>query len=266
MHRTITWSVVAAVCWLTVGAKADLNKGLIAAWTFDDGTARDSVGASNGKFVDGAKAVDGGRKGKALSVDGAKAHVSIPHTKAFDPLANAMTVSVWAFVRAGKDHSAVAWKGDKIGWGANYLFRIATTSNTGLTWGSCPAGVEGWFATNGALKANEWVHLCFTADGKTLTAYVNATMPNATDNGPNPKPVAGPYLTFPEKPMELGVGRAVGGNVGADAFLDGLIDEVYIYNRALDAAEVRDLAGDKAPSLAVRAHDKLATQWATLKR
>lgn len=267
MVRVLRWGMVGGVLFcLAAGAQADLNKGLIAAWTFDDGTARDSAGNSDGKLMDGAKIVDGGIKGKALNVDGAKAHVVIPHTKAFEPMANAMTVSAWAFVRNGKDHSAIAFKGNKIGWGAEYLFRIATTSNVGLTWGACPAGLEGWFATNGALKANEWVHLCFTADGKTLIAYVNATKPNATDNGPNPKPVNGPYLLFPDKPIELGVGRAVGGTVGNDAFLDGLIDEVYVYNRALDESEVKELASKKYPSLAVRAEGKLAIEWARLKQ
>lgn len=267
MRKAFIRGVVAtSVLCFSVSAWADLNKGLIAAWTFDDGTARDSVGNADGKFVDGAKAVDGGRKGKALNVDGAKAHVAIPHTKTFDVMKDAFSVSAWAFVRAGKDHSAIAWKGDKVGWGANFLFRMVTTSNTGLTWGACPAGIEGWFATDNAYKTNDWIHVCLTADGKLVSAYVNSKILPATGGGQNPNNVAGPYLTFPEKPIELGVGRGVGGNVGNDNYLDGLIDEVLVYNRALTVDEVRDLSGDKAPSLAVQANGKLATQWAALKR
>jgi len=267
MSRTVTYILTAAFALGLAGAAlADLNKGLIGAWTFDDGTARDQVGKNDGKLLDGAKIVDKGKFGKTADFDGAKAHIQIPDSKTWEVMKDAFSVAAWAFVRTGRDHSAVAWKGDKVGWGPNFLFRMATTSNTNITWGACISGREGWFATDNAIKPNEWLHLCLTADGKLVTAYVNAGAPPATGGGQNPNPVDAPYLTFPGKPIELGVGRAVGGNVGNDAYLDGQVDEVLVYNRALTAAEVKELAGGKGPTLAVTSSGKLATQWAKLKR
>ncbi|MGB9693237.1 MAG: hypothetical protein ACPLYF_00170, partial [Fervidobacterium sp.] len=106
---------------------ADINKGIVSAWTFDDGTAKDAARVSDGTVNGGVEFI-AGKFGKGASFNGKDGFISVPHKKAYDVLANALTVSAWIYVRDGKDHSAIAFKGDKIGWGAMYLFRICTTS------------------------------------------------------------------------------------------------------------------------------------------
>lgn len=259
-------SVVAGLgfCAITTVASAALTDGIISVWNFNDGTANDKYNRNNGKLVGGAKIVDGGKVGKAVDLNGTDAYVEIPHGPTMDKMADAYTVSAWAFVRKGLDHSAIVFKGRMIGWGDAYLFRIATTSDVGLTWGACPAGVEGWFATNNAYKTNEWVHVAITADGENVTAYVNGTTPTATDNGPNPKPVAGPYQVFPDQPIRIGLGVGRGGDINVKDYVNGLVDEVAIFSRALSAGEIKALgAFDFATP--VEPLDKLATQWGALK-
>lgn len=268
-HRRFP-ALAAVFLVVTVSSYADINDGLISAWTFDDGTARDANGKSDGTLEGAASITADGRLGKGLDLDGGDSFVQIPHVKAFEVMEDAFTVSAWAFVRAGKDHSAIAWKGTGIGWGPNFAFRIATTSNTNITWGSCPAGIEGWFATDGAIAPNEWLHLCMTADGAEIAAYVNAELPAATagNNVNNPSLVAGPYQSFPGEPIEIGAGRNIGaaGN-GVSAFLDGVVDEVYFYDRALTPDEVTELSGGARPNriLAIDAAGKIATAWGALK-
>ncbi|MDE2801229.1 MAG: hypothetical protein OXI94_21415, partial [Gemmatimonadota bacterium] len=76
-----------------------------------------------------------------------------------------------------------------------------------------------------------------------------------------------PLLTFSDQPVEIGVGRQVGGNLGNDNWLDAMIDEVYFWDRALSEDEVRELAGGAlVGAVSVEAQGKLATTWAHIKK
>jgi len=259
----------AATCLiLAATAYADINEGLVSAWTFDGIDANDAYGNSDGILHDGAVLTDDGMNGKALDLDGVEAYVEVPNESAFDFMENGYSVSAWMNVRAGRDHSAIVWKGEKVGWGANFTVRICTTSDTGMTWGACAPGVEGWFATDGVYDTDEWVHVCQTVDGIQAIGYVNAEIPVSGQN--NPLPVAAPYLLFDDFPFEFGVGRGVGGNLGQDAYLEGMIDEIYLYDRALTEEEVVELSEGVRPGavdaeLGVDANGKIATAWSALK-
>merc|ERR1712000_181798 len=106
---------------------------------------------------------------------------------------------------------------------------------TNLTWGSCWEGAEGWFATDNTYKEGEWFHASYVVDGKTATAYVTSSVTGGTvvpaSGQDNPKPIELPLLTFPDKPVEIGVGRQQGGVEGQDFWIDGMVDEIYMWNR-----------------------------------
>lgn len=58
----------------------------------------------------------------------------------------------------------------------------------------------------------------------------------------------------------------LGGTVGNDAFFDGIIDEVYLWDRALSEDEVTELAtGGRPSATAVEAAGKLSTLWGEVK-
>lgn len=275
MSRTIRYFCVClltglmAIVAIAIGApkvNAALEDGLVAAWTFDDGTPRDQVGKNHGKIIQGVKPDPKGKFGQAMSFDGLKdSHISVPHSKDFEHDTN-FSVSAWWNVRQGRNHSGI-WKGDKVGWGPNFWFRMVTTSNTSMTFGVCWLGTEGWFATDNVMKPGEWYHACQTVDGKDkkqAIAWVNAKMPPSGQS--NPKPIVTPLLLFKDKPLEMGVGRGIDGVVGNDTYYDGLIDEVYIWNRALSEAEVKDLSAGKKPALPVAPRGKLPVAWGDIKR
>ena len=263
--------IVLLTIGVTFSVQADLNDGVIAAWTFDDGKGTDAVGDAHGELFKNAKIVDKGKFGKALDVDGSQdTRVDIEFNAALEKaIEGPHTVSYWLYVRNGGNHSGV-WKGEKVGWGPHFTFRLVTTSSTNMTFGTTSGGAENWFATDGAIEPDAWFHICQTADGDEATAYVakDGKKPEIPASGQaNPQIAPEPYNLFPDRPLELGAGRQIGGNAGEDAFLDGIIDDVIIWDRALSEDEVAELASGERPdkALAVKAEGKLTTTWGKVK-
>ncbi len=261
---------VFAIC-ITTSALADLNDGVIAAWTFDDGKATDSIGDAHGELFKAAKIIDKGKFGKALDVDGSdETRVDIQFNNDLESaIEGPHTISCWLYIRNGVNHAGI-WKGEMVGWGATFTFRMVTTSNTGITFGTTSGGTQNYFQTENSIKPDQWYHVCQTADGTEAFAYVTAdgdklTLPPSPRNNPHPAPE--PYNLFPDRPFELGAGRGVGGNAGNDMFLDAIIDDVILWNRSLSEDEVADLASGARPAkaLAVKAEGKLTTTWGKVK-
>lgn len=276
MNSSIRFILIALIATsLVVGfdVYAALEDGLISAWTFDDGTARDHGGGGNdGEFINGAS-TSPGLVGMGLNLDNPTnpnvgedtgQYVRIPSSASLEQEDGVFSVSLWVNVRpgGGRDHAAMFWKGEGVGWGPLFMVRMCTTSDVNMTWGSCSDGVEGWFATDGVYTEGEWTHVAYVADGSAATAYVNSVVPPSGQN--NPRELTAPLLTFPNEPVEIGVGRRVGGNDGQDSWLDAMIDEVYFWDRALGADEVAELAGGTVPT-AVESKGKLSTTWANIK-
>lgn len=247
--------------------QADLNGDLISAWTFDDGKANDAVGNNDGE-INGATVTDG-RFHKGLDFNGDDAFVQIPHDASMEAIVDEMTVSAWVFIRTfpQPNHAGIVFKGVKIGWSQDYAFRIATREENQLTWAVPKPGAEGNFNTDGSASAGEWTFCCLTADGTMLRGY---TAPEGGDlREVGNRAQAAPYQARPDEPVEIGVGRARGGTVGNDIFFDGLIDEVYLWSRALSEDEIAELAAGTRPSLAeyaVRPGQKLITFWGNIKQ
>ena len=237
---------------------AELEDGLVSAWTFDDGSAKDLQGSSDGEIKGGVEAVDG-KFNKALSFDGTDGYIEIPHNETMDVLADGFTIAAWIQPRVGSHgNSGIVTKGPGTGWGIQYSFKITLG-----WWGVSSAGTEGYFGTNGVLnKPGEWILACLTADGAQAIGY---SAPDGGGVNANPKVIAGPYLIEPDFPIEIGVARMADGNT--DRYFNGIIDEVYFWDRALTEDEVEELANGArlALSTSVEPSGKLSTLWGTVR-
>ena len=80
------------------------------------------------------------------------------------------------------------------------------------------------------VEINQWVHLVGTYDGSELKLYKNGNL-NASDNSS--------FVVNAWKPLRIGAGKT--NQETAGYYFNGVIDEVRIYNKALSAAEIRDL-------------------------
>ncbi len=212
-----------------------------------------------------------GKFGKAIEFDGIDDYIEIPDDDSLH-FPEGLTVTAWINVKVSGDHAAVCWKGEKIGWGANFSWRIATATGNNMTWGRCVTGSEKYFATTNVLPGmNQWVHValtCLSLDAPTTQrAYVNGKdVTNGTDQAGN-LTAQPPFLVFEGKPVVMGVGRGYGGVAGDDKYFNGLIDEVGIWDRGLTVEEIEQVMTKGLPSrYSVDVYGKMAVTWGGLKK
>jgi hypothetical protein len=194
--------------------------GLVAAYGFNEGlgtTVNDASGNRNtGTLQGGASWTTSGRYGKAISFNGTSALVSIPNSSVLQ-LRTAMTLEAWVnpttLTGIWRD---VIYKGND-----NYYLEADSTTVKPAT--RAPSG-EALFGT-GKLSANAWTHLAGTYDGATLRLYVNGVQVSSrTQTG---------QIPISTNPLQIGGDSLYG------QYFPGKIDEVRIYNRALNATEIQ---------------------------
>ena len=80
----------------------------VGVWLFDDGDVSDSSGNGNdGELINGAEVTDGGKWGKALSLDGDDDYANVANSASLDSTAEAYTGVAWIKLqRKGDPHSA----------------------------------------------------------------------------------------------------------------------------------------------------------------
>jgi hypothetical protein len=100
------------------------------------------------------------------------------------------------------------------------------------------------------LVAGEWIHVAGTWDGSDVRLYANGVQVAFGDDR---------FATIPDTGINVNIGSfeafASGNRAG---FFDGMIDEVYIFDRVLTPAEIAQLAGLEATETW---HVDLVMQW-----
>ena len=195
-------------------------------WNFDDDggtTVRDFSGNENDGEIQGDLAWVDGKHGNALEFNGQVGVVNVGNVGH----SNQLTVSAW--VKRGtsgvgtivsKTQGAHEWE---LQYGSNgYAYFVINGVSAGAHLG--PA--------NG-----EWIHLVGTYDKTAIRLYRDGAQVSSKNYTEDVKDLGN----------SVGIGRRVGGN---GASFGGLIDDVRIYNRALTATEVAELAGGSSVDLA----------------
>jgi len=216
-----------------VGATDPGTAGLVAWYTMDD-NVQDSSGKNYNGTLNSPAGYDAGYSGKALGFNGSSTYVDLPIGPLM-PTLSSVTIA-----------SHVNFNGGSGSWQRIFDFGAGTTNYMFL----CPRqGTTGAmrFAIRTTTVAEQtvdapkamptgWHHVAVTIDSATMTMklYLDGD------------PVGEAATTL--LPKDLGnttqnwLGRS---QFTADAYFSGMLDEFRIYNRALSAAEVRYLAGDR---------------------
>jgi hypothetical protein len=166
--------------------------------------------------------------GSALEFDGVDDYVNIADDINLR-LPSTLTVEAWVNpIYDGRDYyaDAIVVKGQNVGWGPYFNYRIAMENQNLYTWGVTRSGTELFFHGGTPIYDN-WQHLAVVADGTKCIAYVNGTEVASRE-------APGSYLTFEGYPLQIG-----GHAVTNARWFSGLIDEVRIWNSARTVDEIR---------------------------
>jgi concanavalin A-like lectin/glucanase superfamily protein/VCBS repeat protein len=198
----------------------------VAAYSFEEGTgatAFDSAGDHDGT-IEGATWTSEGKYGSALDFDGTNDLVTVADANDLD-LTSSFTLEAWVRLDSLAKSSAVIYKGTNSGSNYGYslysrLFEnkpsggVANGGTLKLVSGTSPLPTE----------PPAWSHLAFTSDGTNLKLYVNGELLGSSSSG-----IPASVTTADLK---------IGWGANFNAYFDGKIDEVRVYDRTLSQAQI----------------------------
>jgi hypothetical protein len=199
--------------------------------------------AMNGTLNGTAATVAGGKFGNCLEITGsASPDASCRIANAVVPLntGNAWTVAMW--VKTSTSGGTWAYQGDG-GWGSgNTTFFMAV--NNGGAGGTTAGGVRnsfGWEVGTAVINDGNWHHIVFTCNGGTKVQYVDGVVDAFTTDQWNGNGTGSQFW----------IGGAGTGENDGQVNLNGLIDEVYVFDKALSASDILLLTNNTLPIVPV---------------
>jgi streptogramin lyase len=197
----------------------DLPGGAVSSWSGDN-TTQDRIGGNNGTLQGGAS-YGPGEVNQAFSFSGTGDYFQAP-TNGLPTGSSDRTMELWVKVYAFVTTEAMF---------ASY----GTFGSSGQAYGLGTSGSTLFFSDWGtsifgpSLQTGVWYHVAVTNVGNTATLYLDGVA------------VASGTL-----PINTGVGTdiymgSIPGTVGQIRRLDGLTDELTVYNRALSATEIQGI-------------------------
>lgn len=227
--------------WVNIGKVTPPSDGLVAHWRLDEtsgSTIADDTGTHNGTWSDGVdNDVTGetvtGKSGNALHLDGTDDLISVPDNAALD-ITGPITLAAWVnfdSLSVGNDENRLFYKGS--GNYGNNLYTLDVKDGLfNMTFGTdpntlCNASNEYCVDSATTVSTGTWYHVVATYDGSIGRMYINGALDNSN--------------VFTHTATANSDTLVIGGRSGSIDMLDGIIDDVRIYNRALTATEVTSL-------------------------
>jgi hypothetical protein len=203
-------------------------KTVVGIWFFDDGgggVAKDSSGNGNDGTLNGPTWTSKGTFDGALEFDGAGSYIEFATGESMKT--PHFTIMAWFNTRKVTGYGHIFQTGNDWNDMAGYVFRVHQdgTVQAGLAFGP---GNATTFVTGPAIQANTWYHMALTFDGTTATLYLDGV--NVASGAGQGK------IMYDNQPVRIGsLSNAVG-----SAF-DGFIDEVALFNMALEADDIQTI-------------------------
>lgn len=202
------------------------SSGLLAYWNFEQAspTVDDLSGNGNTATVRGAATQATAKVGKGYTLSGANQCVTVPNNASLSlNAAKAITMMMWVKV------TNVA--STQIFFNKENTWENGVNQSTGSAFEYALNANWAWYGTQ-TMTSGVWQHIATTWDGTTVTQYLNA-------NGSFTHAQSG-QLTGNVTGFGMGCrGVAADGTIaGSTSYLNGSIDEAFVYTRALTAQEV----------------------------
>jgi hypothetical protein len=188
-------------------------------WWPANGNALDIVGNDNGLLVDGCSYAPG-EDGMSFQFDGETGYVAM--TNSVFGIPSPWTVCLWVY-RQQTSQSSAALLSD-----GTYTLKLEQVANTHEV-GMSESGVGDWVFTNSTyiVPLDTWTHLAFVSSGNTTTLYVNGVQTGVLNIS-----------------MSLGrtsMGAADLNSLGYVDYMEGRLDDVMTFDKALTAAQIQSI-------------------------
>ncbi len=220
------------------GTVAESN--LVGWWKFDEGsgtTASDSAGSHNGS-LQGSPQWTIGKIGGGIDFNGVSGYIEIADDDSLTP-SSEITIAFWLYNRGGKDAGIfkyAACAGGPGSPGRSRAYNIILRSATSLLQFTIFSAVDVYdnLYSDNTIETNGWHHIATTFDQGQAKIYVDG-VPNGSKtmsvssimNDDNPL-IFGGYWNYCE--------------TGTFAQrLNGILDDVRIYNKALSSEEINEI-------------------------
>jgi hypothetical protein len=211
-------------------ANADLKDGLVAHWSFDDCRATDNSGNGHDGTLGGNPQCVDGVKGKAFSFDGVDDYINAGNSPLFN--VNNHTITTWIKSSSG---------GIIVGKVNPYVYETISLASNWYIYPTLHTAFATDYEVNHVIESvktiadDKWHFVAMSYDGASVKFYIDEILDSSY-------PRTGTVRT---NNNDLAIGRHGGAANGNDAFFNGLIDDLRIYNRALTEAEVMELYNGK---------------------
>jgi len=244
MNKRIIFTVVMLLLTASTGL-ASLTDGLAAYYPFD-GNANDLSGNANHAVVYGALPTEG-RADHAYLFDGFDDTIEAPHSASLD-ITGPITVSCWVKAHDTYWRSGLVIKAPDYDPSVGYHLRtVYDKAHFGLYYSVGSTHKGGGVSSDTLVNDNVWHLVTGTYDGSEIRMYVDGQLETLT-----------PYsLGYESNTAALQIGHyyypysdlwGPGHEGRHNVTLNGAIDEVRIYNRALDQSEITELyTGEPEP-------------------
>jgi len=230
----------------------NLTNGLVAYWDFEEGSGNilhDVSGHGNDGTIYGAQWVDG-VEGNALSFYRSEGdYVKIPSSESLKSISESFTLTAWVYLKSYPES----------GYHGEVLLMMERPSNgyegseNGLIWYiserdsyeeyaiafNYGGDYDKDFKTTYVIPLNQWHFVAVKGDSQgNLKIYVDDSVVASGEWTP----------PFPLDNLEnTWIGLDIDGDTDKTDFLDGIVDELRIYNRALSDEEIKELYYEVAP-------------------
>jgi len=234
---------------------AEIDMGnCVGAWLFEGiagGTAVDSSGAGNDGEIEGGPGLVNGVFGKAMDFDGSDDQIIIPNS---DSLAlEHVTMAAWVYLGSYPEDARILTQevdGDPY---STYSMMMSGGGYTKFEFRISLDNVRQRIPSIADVPLETWTHLAATYDGEKAIIYIDGEVEVE-------QPQSGTVLTT-DNPLYIG-----GSQFWDPRFFDGLMDEVVLFNAALDQDQIGELMDMGISGIAaVSSQGKLVTTWAQIR-
>jgi len=207
-------------------------------WKFEEGsgtTVADSSGNGNTGTASGGMTWETGKLGSyAGGFDGSDDYVTVTHDASLMPTGS-ISVACWVKTATTTNFSGLVDKYVGGGGNSGWVFDLFGGSQIHPRLGfEASGGFQSVAGTGAGASVNDdaWHHCAGTWDGTTGRIYIDGVLNNSAA-------MTGPILTN-------SVDVVLGGDAASTLRLNGDLDDVRVYNRALTAAEIASLYANTA--------------------